>query len=132
MLPTEVLHLHLASCHLVTTGTKAAMARWLFDAIHKSNSTATFLSPSVPTATITTATTLENANTITSSSSSTPISIQSGVTSDTTSVQLATLIQLLSQTLQQNSPALLQPSISAAPLQQPHINPPSSFHVSSP
>ena len=57
-LPAEVL-LHMASYHLVTTGTKAAMARWLFDAIYNSSSIATSLSPSAPPATITIATTLK-------------------------------------------------------------------------
>ena len=33
-LTAEVLRLHLASRHLVTTGTKAAMAQWLYDVIH--------------------------------------------------------------------------------------------------
>ena len=33
-LMAEVLRLHLASRHLVTTGTKAAMAQWLYDVIH--------------------------------------------------------------------------------------------------
>ena len=33
-MPAAVLRLHLANHHLITTGTKATMARRLFDAIH--------------------------------------------------------------------------------------------------
>ena len=35
-LPAEVLHLHLASCHLVTSGPKATMAKHLYDAVNPS------------------------------------------------------------------------------------------------
>ena len=87
-LPAKVLHLHLASYHLVITGTKAAMTIGF-------SMQFIILVPQLPLylqVLIMTATTLENVNTITSSSSSPHISVQSGVTSDNTSVQLATLI----------------------------------------
>ena len=40
-MPAEVLRLHLANHHLITTGTKITMARRLFDAIHSASSTIT-------------------------------------------------------------------------------------------
>ena len=40
-MPAEVLHLHLANYHLITTDTKITMACQLFDAIHSASSATT-------------------------------------------------------------------------------------------
>ena len=45
-LPLEILRLHLSSHHLVSTGTKAAMARRLYDSIHPSAASSSTLATS--------------------------------------------------------------------------------------
>ena len=49
-MPAAVLRLHLANHHLITTGTKATMARRLFDAIHGTSSAITTTTTSSVTA----------------------------------------------------------------------------------
>ena len=115
-LPVQVLRLHLANHHLTTTGTKATMARRLFEAIH-SASCATTTSPANQFITFTTTTTPTSERSLgngPSLSSSLPTLTQPvGITP----AQFSTLLQLLSQTLQQNPSALTQqPSIPVAPL----------------
>ena len=77
-LPAEVLRLHLANHHLTTTGTKATMARQLFEAIHSASS-ATTISPANQLITFTTTTTPTSERSLgngLSSSSSLPTSTQ--------------------------------------------------------
>ena len=93
-LPAEVLRLHLANHHLVTTGTKTAMAQQLFDALH--------------TTTSSTPTSLPN-------QSAAPVVVTTQTTQTTLvpsseAQQLSSLLQLLSQALQQNLSTSIQHS----------------------
>ena len=56
-LPAEVLRLHLSSKHLITTGTKAVMARRLYRAIHNIDETSPIVSTQPSSSTTTSATT---------------------------------------------------------------------------
>ena len=104
-LPAEVLRLHLSNHHLTTTGTKAVMARRLFNAIHTSSSVTTSSSPPATLPSITTPTPGGLSGNMLPSSSLLPTSTLPGAINP---AQLSTLLQLLSQTLQQNPSVLTQ------------------------
>ena len=130
VMPAEVLRLHLANYHLITTDTKAAMARRLFDAIQNSSSVPTTSSTNQCTsvATVTTPNS-EGFHGIVSSSSSLSTSNLSTVP-NVTPAQLATFLQLLAQTLHQNPSALSQQlSVSNTSSPLPLINLPPVFSV---
>ena len=136
-MPAKVLRLHLANHHLITTGTKITMARWLFDAIHSVSSAITTPITIIGTspASITTSTPESMLTTVSSPSASTPqtLSLSSASSTPTqlpaisggfTFTQLSTVLQLLSQALQQNplvpvvqsSNPAIQSSVSPSPL----------------
>ena len=121
----SMLRLHLSNYHLTTTGTKAVMARRLFDVIH----TVSSISTTSPTNLLTSSATMTTSNSqsspgyVLSSSSPSTSTLPSAINP----AQLSTLLQLLSQTLQQNpflmtqqtsTPASLppHPSISSTPM----------------
>ena len=131
-LPAEVLCLHLSNSHLTTTGTKAVMARRLFDAIYtvSSISTTSLTNLLTSSATMTTSNSQSSPGNVLSSSSPSTSTLPSAINP----AQLSTLLQLLSQTLQQNpflmtqqtsAPATLPPqlSISSTPM-SPGNSPP--------
>ena len=100
-----MLRLHLSNHHLTTTGTKAVMARRLFNAIHTSSNITTASSPPVTLPSIITPNPGSLSGNILCSSTLLPASTLPGAINP---AQLSTLLQLLSQTLQQNPSVLTQ------------------------
>ena len=67
-LPAEILCLHLSSCHLVSTGAKAAMAHRLYDFIHLSAASSSTLATSTTQSSTTSAASGVPSNTTTATS----------------------------------------------------------------
>ena len=121
-LPAEVLHLHLSNHHLTTTSTKVIMARKLFSAIYTYSSvtTASLSSPLMTLDSITTPIPGNLPYNVPPLSSTLPTSTIPGAINP---AQLSTLLQLLSQTLQQNSSVLTQQTPApTALLPQPYVS----------
>jgi len=115
-LPAEMLHLHLAIHHFITSGTKAAMALRL---IHSSSSVATATAPNLQ----------GFLGIVPPSSSSPPTSNQPIASRGITPAHLSTFLQLLAQTLHQNPSALSQQLSIPTTSLLPSINSPPAFSV---
>ena len=112
-MPAAVLRLHLANHHLITTGTKATMARRLFDAIHGTSSAIT----TTTTSSVTSSAVIATSASATTLTSVPPLSLstqQTATPGGFTPAQMATILHLVSQTLHQNPPAPMPHSLNTA------------------